>query len=99
MSANRRIFASATNRDLRTYRELATKSLRKRGYDVDDEAVFNLSFLQLSEMLKQRIEKCDADVSELTQNSSRIGSPCSTMVRGRPVPSVYVASSGTPMCR
>jgi tetratricopeptide (TPR) repeat protein len=60
--SNRRIFVSATNRDLASYRDLASKSLRKRGYDVDDEAVFNLSFLELNEMLKQRIERCDAVV-------------------------------------
>jgi Domain of unknown function (DUF4062) len=61
MSSNKRsIFVSATNRDLRSYRELATKSLRKRGYIVEEEAVFDLSYLQINEELKKRIAACDA---------------------------------------
>ena len=57
-----RIFVSSTNRDLKTYRRLASESLRKRGYDPDDEAIFNLTFLEIGEQLKQRIAKCDAVV-------------------------------------
>src|SRR5689334_22458435 len=58
----RRIFVSATTRDLGSYRRLASESLRKRGYDVDDQAIFNLTYLEIREKLEQRIEKCDAVV-------------------------------------
>jgi tetratricopeptide (TPR) repeat protein len=58
----KRIFVSATNRDLASYRELASQSLRKRGYEVDDQAVFHLTYLEIFEKLKQRIEQCDAVV-------------------------------------
>ena len=39
-----RIFISATTRDLESYRELASETLRERGYVVDDQAIFNLTF-------------------------------------------------------
>ena len=45
----RRIFVSATTRDLGSYRQLASQSLRKRGYDVDDQAIFNLTYLEIGE--------------------------------------------------
>ncbi len=60
--SRRRIFVSATNRDLQSFRKLAVESLRKRGYDVDDEAIFNLTYLEIHETLKQRIADCDAVV-------------------------------------
>jgi len=58
----KRIFVSATNRDLESYRRLASESLRKRRYEVDDQAVFNLTFLEIYEKLERRIEACDAVV-------------------------------------
>jgi tetratricopeptide (TPR) repeat protein len=58
--SQKRIFVSATSRDLATYRELAGRSLRKRGYDVDDQAIFDLTFLDIGPMLKERIAACDA---------------------------------------
>jgi hypothetical protein len=58
----RRIFVSATTRGLESYRRLAIESLRKRGYEVDDQAVFNLTFLGINEKVRQRIEACDAVV-------------------------------------
>ena len=60
--ATRRIFVSATNRDLRSFRLLASQSLRKRGYDVDDEAIFDLTWMQITETLERRIDACDAVV-------------------------------------
>jgi hypothetical protein len=48
----RRIFVSATTRALESYRRLASESLRKRGYEVDDQAVFELTFLEIHEKLK-----------------------------------------------
>ena len=62
MPTKKRIFISATTRDLGSYRKLAAESLRKRGYDVDDQAIFNLTYHQIGEMLKHRIEQCDAVV-------------------------------------
>ena len=44
LMSKKRIFVSATTRDLGSYRELASRSLRKRGYDVDDQAIFNLTY-------------------------------------------------------
>ena len=38
------------------------RSLRKRGYDVDDQAIFNLTYQEIGEKLKQRIADCDAVV-------------------------------------
>ena len=58
----RRIFVSATTRDLGSYRRLASDKLRQRGYDVDDQPIFDLTFLEIGEKLKQRIAKCDAVV-------------------------------------
>jgi len=58
----KRIFVSATTRDLGSYRLLASQSLRKRGYVVDDQAVFNLTYLEIAEKLEQRIADCDAVV-------------------------------------
>ena len=58
----RRIFVSATTRGLESYRRLASESLRKRGYEVDDQAIFELTFLEVFEKLRQRIERCDAVV-------------------------------------
>ena len=43
-------------------RRLASESLRKRGYEVDDQAIFNLTFVEIYEKLKRRIEACDAVV-------------------------------------
>ena len=60
--SEKRIFVSATTRGLKSYRELASLSLRKRGYDVDDQAIFNLTYLEIHEKLKQRIADCDAVV-------------------------------------
>jgi len=57
-----RIFVSATTRDLGSYRELASKTLRARGYVVDDQAIFNLTYQEIDEKLKQRIAGCDAVV-------------------------------------
>src|SRR5437764_4592686 len=62
MPLKKRIFVSATSRDLGSYRLLASQSLRKRGYDVDDQAIFPLTYLEIDEKLKQRIEQCDAVV-------------------------------------
>jgi hypothetical protein len=56
----KRIFLSATNRDLKSYRVLASQSLTKRGYEVDFEEIFALKFLEIDEMLKRRIGRCDA---------------------------------------
>ncbi len=36
--------------------------MRKRGYDVDDQAIFNLTYLEIAEKLEQRIAACDAVV-------------------------------------
>jgi tetratricopeptide (TPR) repeat protein len=58
----KKIFVSATSRDLGSYRLLASQSLRKRGYDVDDQAIFELTFLEIGEELKRRIADCDAVV-------------------------------------
>ena len=58
----RRIFVSATTRQLESFRRLASESLRKRGYDVDDQAIFDLTYLEIHEKLKQRIERCNAVV-------------------------------------
>jgi hypothetical protein len=58
----RRIFVSATNRGMGNFRDLASQSLRKRGYDVDDEAIFDLTYLKITEKLEQRIRACDAVV-------------------------------------
>ena len=56
----KRIFVSATTRDLKSYRELASQSLRKRGYDVDDQAIFSLTNKEIHTKLKDRITRCDA---------------------------------------
>jgi tetratricopeptide (TPR) repeat protein len=58
----KRIFVSATTRDLESYRLLASQSLRKRGFEVDDQAIFNLTYLEIAEKLEQRIAACDAVV-------------------------------------
>jgi tetratricopeptide (TPR) repeat protein len=60
--SKRRIFLSATNRGLKSFRLLASQSLRKRGYDVDDEAIFDLTWMEITEMLERRISDCDAVV-------------------------------------
>ena len=57
-----RIFVSAATRDLGNYRELASKTLRERGYVVDDQAIFSLTYQEIGEKLKQRIVGCDAVV-------------------------------------
>ena len=57
-----RIFVSATSRDLGNYRELASKTLRERGYVVDDQAIFSLTYHEIGEKLKNRIADCDAVV-------------------------------------
>jgi tetratricopeptide (TPR) repeat protein len=57
-----RIFVSATTRDLGSYRELASKTLRGRGDVVDDQAIFNLTYHDIGAMLKNRISECDAVV-------------------------------------
>ncbi len=62
MPKQKRIFVSATSRDLGSYRKLAAESMRKRRYDVDDQAIFNLTYHQIGEMLKRRIDHCDAVV-------------------------------------
>jgi len=58
----KRIFVSATTRDLGSYRRLASESLRKRGCVVDDQAIFNLTYLEIGEKLEKRIADCDAVV-------------------------------------
>jgi hypothetical protein len=58
----KRIFVSATTRDLGSYRELASRTLRERGYVVDDQAIFSLTYQEIGEKLKQRIADCDAIV-------------------------------------
>jgi len=58
----KRIFVSATTRDLGSYRLLASQSLGKRGYVVDDQAIFNLTYLEIADKLEQRIAACDAVV-------------------------------------
>ena len=58
----RRIFVSSTSADLGSYRRLASESLRRRGYAVDDQAIFDLTYLEISDKLKQRIAACDAVV-------------------------------------
>jgi hypothetical protein len=45
--AGHRIFISATSRDLGSFRELASKALRGRGYSTDDQAIFNLTQLEI----------------------------------------------------
>ncbi len=61
--SKRRIFISATNRGFcKATASSAVESLRKRGYEMDDEAIFNLTYLQIHETLKQRIANCDAVV-------------------------------------
>ncbi len=60
--SKRRIFISATNRGLKSFRLLASQSLRKRGYDVDDEQIFNLTWMEITEALERRIAACDAVV-------------------------------------
>src|SRR5436309_967238 len=62
MQRKKRVFVSATSRDLGSNRELASKTLRERGYDVDDQAIFNLTYHEIGEKLKQRIAQCDAVV-------------------------------------
>ena len=63
--SQRRIFVGATTRALESYRRLASESLRKRGYEVDNQAVFELTFLEIHEKLTQRIERCDAVVCRI----------------------------------
>jgi hypothetical protein len=58
----KRIFVSATSRDLGSFRTLASECLRRRGYEVDDQAIFRLTYLEISEKLKKRIQDCDAVV-------------------------------------
>ena len=59
----RRIFLSATSRDLGCSRELARKTLRERGgYEVDHQEIFHLTFLEIGAKLKQRIAGRDAIV-------------------------------------
>jgi hypothetical protein len=58
----RRIFVSGTNRELESYRRLASESLRKRGYGVNDQAVFDPTFVEIGATLKQRIADGDAVV-------------------------------------
>jgi hypothetical protein len=60
--AKKRIFVSATNRGLKSFRLLASQSLRERGYDVDDEQIFNLTWMEISETLESRIGACDVVV-------------------------------------
>jgi tetratricopeptide (TPR) repeat protein len=58
----KRIFLSATSRDLKSYRELASHTLRERGYDVDHQEIFNLTFREIGDKLERRIQECDAVV-------------------------------------
>jgi tetratricopeptide (TPR) repeat protein len=58
----KRIFVSATSRDLGSYRLVASATLRELGYEVDDQAIFNLTFLEIGEKIKHRIQSCDAVV-------------------------------------
>jgi hypothetical protein len=58
----KRIFLSATSRDLKSYRELASHTLRQRGYDVDHQEIFNLTFREIGDKLEERIQACDAVV-------------------------------------
>ena len=60
--ARHRIFISATSRDLGSYRELASKTLRGRGYETDDQPIFNLTHLEITTKLETRIAACDAVV-------------------------------------
>jgi hypothetical protein len=58
----KRVFLSATSRDLKSYRELASDVLRQRGLDVDDQAIFDLTYQEIGEKLRRRIADCDAVV-------------------------------------
>ena len=58
----RRIFISATNLDLKSYRLLASQAVRSRGFAADDEAIFNLTHLEINDVLERRIAVCDAVV-------------------------------------
>ena len=58
----RRIFVSSTTRGLDSYRRLTSESLRKRGYQSDDQVIFNLTYRDITTMLEQRIACCDAVV-------------------------------------
>ena len=57
--ARHRIFISATSRDLGSYRELAVRTLRERGYDTDFQPDFPLTHLEITTMLETRIAACD----------------------------------------
>jgi hypothetical protein len=57
-----RVFVSATSRDLKSYRELASVVLRQRGCEVDDQAIFNLTYQEIGPKLRQRIADCNAVV-------------------------------------
>jgi hypothetical protein len=58
----RRIFVSATSGDLKSYRALASKVLGERGYGVDYQEIFNLTYQEIGAKLRQRIADCDAVV-------------------------------------
>jgi Domain of unknown function (DUF4062) len=57
-----RIFVSATSRGLESYRRLASTALRRRGYEVDDQAIFDLTYLEITDKLEKRIAACEAVV-------------------------------------
>jgi hypothetical protein len=55
--SKRRIFVSAATRALGGYRRVASQWLRKRDNEVEDQAIFNRTFLEIGAKLKQRIDE------------------------------------------
>jgi hypothetical protein len=58
----RRIFVSATSGDLKSCRALASRTLSERGYVVDFQEIFNLTYQEIGAELKRRVADCDAVV-------------------------------------
>jgi tetratricopeptide (TPR) repeat protein len=62
MPQRRRIFLSATNRDLASYRDLASVALRRRGYETVEQPTFNLTDDRIAKLLEDKLKDCDAVV-------------------------------------
>jgi hypothetical protein len=74
MSPKHRIFVSATTRDLASYRELASRSLRMRRSDYEYEVVvqseLHLTYLQIHEKLKRLIAAHPTNPAAPTRSGS-----------------------------
>jgi tetratricopeptide (TPR) repeat protein len=62
MPQRRRIFLSATNRDLASYRDRASVALRRRGYETVEQPTFNLTDVSIASLLEEKLKGCDAVV-------------------------------------